>query len=97
MSERTIDDDQMQWVRRLAQLRAQRKVLEAQEKEAAEQVRRIAGGRDLSYSGSIVAWLKEVKTSRIDPALLRERYPEVAADVTVTSVSERLTLADGIA
>lgn len=93
-----LNDDQFQWVRRLAAIRAQKKALEAQEKDAIAQIRVLAAGEGtLAHGGKPVAFDREVPQTRIDVKLLREERPDVAEAYTVTTTTRRLTLADGVA
>ena len=95
MSEITVE--QHKWVTKLARLRAQRKALENEEKEAVAEIRRFAGARlSLEYGGQKVVSIVTVTSNRIDPTLLRQEYPEVAAACTIPSVSVQVKIADGV-
>lgn len=94
----TLNDDQFAWVKRLAGLRAQKKAIEAAEKEAVAAIRAIANGAGtLLHDGQPVVWDRESTQSRIDVALLREQYPAIADACTAVTVVRRLTIAEGVA
>lgn len=46
----------------------------------------------LEFNGNPIATYKSIETDRIDPKLLREKYPEIAAEVTKKSITRKLNL-----
>jgi hypothetical protein len=93
-----LNEDQFLWVQTLARLRAQRKHLEVQEKEAVAMLRVFGAGADmLTHNGSPVVFDRQTSQTRIDVALLRTLHPGVAEECTTVSSVRRLTIAEGVA
>lgn len=93
-----LTDDQFAWIKRLAAIRANKKALEAQEKEAVAAIRTFARGAEtLTHAGTAVAFDRESTQSRIDVGMLRADYPDIADACTVITPIRRLTIADGVA
>lgn len=93
-----ISVDQMEWVRRLAHVRRQKKALESQEKEVLAKVKAFLGERrSLTFDGAEVLHAGQVTQRRVDLTMLREVYPKVAEECTIPVTSVRITVADGVA
>jgi hypothetical protein len=105
MSPSVIIDDPgvYAWIARLSQIRAQKKFWAEAEKDAVAQLRGALGTGDTGETvsirrpdGSEVASDRVSITRRVDPALLRETYPDVAEAVTVETVTRQFRLADNL-
>jgi putative phage-type endonuclease len=89
-----FDDEALEWISDYNDAKEQLKVAEARMNEAKNWLIFHMGDAGAAYIGEEkVASYPEVSSSRINAELLRERYPEIAKEVTVTSTHRRFTVA----
>lgn len=96
------DDNVLAWIRRLAQIRAQKKFWEDAEKDAVAQLRGALGISDTTPTTSFtrggvpIAFDRVTERRTVDTKELREIYPDVAEAVTKVSTSRAFYVLEGV-
>ena len=89
----TADPSLLSWLGRLAQLRAEKKALGDAEAQVLGKIREATRGAEaiVDKDGVILAKDRERVSRRLDTAMIRALYPQIAAECTVESHSRTFT------
>ena len=90
-----ITPEQLALVKRRRQLMARKDVIEAELNEIRDSLRKDLeenGQTGLTHNGKVVVRRTELEVTRIDGKALKEKYPEVATEVTIVSQQVRINV-----